>query len=88
MNENESVIYCGPNVLSLGLQKSQVFLNGLPPYVLRAIDKIPEIKGLIVFVDELCVTRSKINRSGSHESNLYTAIQKKADKLKTERTAK
>ena len=82
----ENLIYCGPNVYALGLQNAQVFVNGLPPYVSRAAEQIPEIKLLIVPVDELYTMRGKIKRSGSYESNLYAIIQKKASVLRKGKT--
>ncbi len=81
MNEDTRVVYAGPNVLSLGLQASQVFVDGLPPNVEDAINKIPEVKALIVPIDSLWEVRAKVKRNGSYESKLYETIHTKAAAL-------
>lgn len=88
MNENEPVIYTGPNIFDMALQRFQVFKGGLPPYVSRAIEKIPEIKPLIVPVSELENMREKIDKSGTQEARFFNDIQKAVVKLKKERKAK
>ena len=80
--EIEPVIYTGPNIFAMALQRFQVFSGGLPLYVKRAIEKIPEIKSLIVPVSQLEFTRQKIEKSGSHEARLFATIQKAAKKVK------
>ena len=82
--ENEAVIYTGPNILAMALQKFQIFKGGLPPYVTRAIEKIPEIKNLIVPVTELETMRQKISRPGTNESRLSDIVQKDAAKYNAE----
>ncbi|MBR6901240.1 MAG: hypothetical protein IKN30_04165 [Synergistaceae bacterium] len=81
--EIEPVIYTGPNIFALALQKFQVFKGGLPPYVKRAIEKIPEIKSLIVPVSELEAMRAKIEKSGTLEARIFYDVQKEAEKLRT-----
>ncbi|MDY6411328.1 MAG: hypothetical protein SPK88_08485 [Synergistales bacterium] len=81
--EIEPVIYTGPNISPLALQKFQVFKGGLPPYVKRAVEKIPEIKSLIVPVSELEAMRAKIEKSGTPESLIFYNVQKEAEKLRT-----
>lgn len=81
--EIEPVIYTGPNIFPLALQKFQVFKGGLPPYVKRAIEKIPEIKSLIVPVSELEAMRAKIEKSGTLEARIFYNVQKEAEKLRT-----
>ena len=88
MTEKEPSIYTGPNIFDMALQRFQVFKGGLPPYVNRAIEKIPEIKGLIVPVSELENTREKINKPGTQEARFFNDIQKAVVKLKKERNAK
>ena len=82
--EPEAVIYTGPNIIAMALQKFQVFRGGLPPYVTRAIEKIPEIKNLIVPVTELETMRQKIGRPGTNESRLFDVVQREAAKYNTE----
>ena len=85
---DEPVIYTGPNIFALALQKFQVFKGGLPPYVHRAIEKIPEIKSLIVPVSELEAMRAKIEKSGTREARIFYNVQKAAEKIRMERKAK
>ena len=93
MAENEEVlqdtdtgpkIYVGPNIIAFALMKYQVFKGGLPPYVLRAVEKIPEIEGLIVPVEELEAAKQKVNRPGTNESRLFYAVQQEAEKFNAE----
>lgn len=76
--ENATVIYTGPNLRTLGLNRWDVFRGGLQPYVKRAIEKIPDIEKLIVPVDELEETRKKIDKPGTNEARLFREIQKAA----------
>lgn len=82
---NEPVIYTGPNIFDFGLFQFQVFQEGLPPYVKRAIEKIPDINRLIVPVDELENTRAKIEKSGTLEARIFYKIQQESEKLKAKR---
>ena len=79
---DEPMIYVGVNIYSLALQQYQVFTGGLPPYVKRAIEKIPEIKQLIVPVSGLENMRAKIKKSGTHESRIFYNVKKAAEGLK------
>lgn len=79
---NEPVIYTGPNIYGMALQRFQVYRGGLPPYVKRAIEEIPEIKSLIVPVSELEAMLAKIEQPGTNESRLFHEIQKSARKVK------
>ena len=88
MTNDEPVIYVGPNIFPMALQKFQVFKGGLPPYVNRAIEKIPKIKSLIVHVSELEAMRAKIEKSGTREAQIFYDVQKEAEKVSAERKAK
>ena len=86
--ENDTVIYTGPNIFPLALQRFQVFWGGLPSYVKRAIEEIPEIEHLIVPVNELEAMRAKIDKPGTQEARFFVAVQKAAETLRRERKAK
>ena len=62
VQEAEQTVYVGPNVLPLALRRFQVFRGGLPPYVERAIEKIPEVRSLIVPVEKLDEARMKTEK--------------------------
>ena len=80
-SESEPMIYTGPNVFALNLQRFRVFRGGIPPATRRAIEKIPEIESLIVPVSELEEMRQKIDKPGTNESRLFATVQKEAAKL-------
>ena len=82
--DTEPLIYVGPNILAFALQKYQIFRGGLPPYVVRAIEKIPEIESLIVPVRELESVRMIIRKAGTNEARLFYAIQKESEKFNAE----
>lgn len=69
------VIYCGPNWIKHGLQTFQVFINGLPSNVDDAIHECPEIRELIVNVDDLDAFRVKLAKVNSRESRLYARVK-------------
>lgn len=73
-----TVIYVGPNIPGGALQRFQVFKGGLPPYVEKVVEKIPEAGGLIVPVSELETIRRKIETPGSNEARLFYAVQRAA----------
>lgn len=82
--DTEPKIYTGPNIIAFALMKYQIFRGGLPPYVARAIEKIPEIESLIVSVKELETMRQKISRPGTNEARLYYSVEKDAGKFNAE----
>ena len=86
--EASTVIYTGPNIFALALMRFQVFKGGLPPYVKRAIERIPEIQQLLVPVSELEAMRQKIDKPGTQEARFFVAVQRAADALSRERKAK
>lgn len=81
-NQENPVIYVGPNIFTLAMQKFQVFTNGIPVYVQRAIEKIPEIKKLIIPVEELEKMRARIAKAGTKEARIFYKVQKEAEKLR------
>lgn len=84
-NENtEPVIYTGPNIITFGLMQYLVMTGGLPPYVRRAIEKIPEIESLIVPVSELESMKQKVRKAGTNEARLFYTVQEEAAKINTE----
>lgn len=85
---DDNVIYTGPNVARFGVMQFQGYTNGIPEFVSRAIEKIPEIEKLIVSVADLEKTRTKLDISGSYENRIFKEIQKAADKLKTKARTK
>ena len=64
----ETLIYTGPNVLALALERFKVFRGGLPFFMRRAIEKIPEIEKLIVPISELEATPHSAKMSHAKEA--------------------
>lgn len=82
LNSDSTTIYAGPDLIQFGVMRFQVYTNGLPEFVSRAIEKIPEIKNLIVSVEDLEKTRAKLDTTGSYENAIFKKIQKAANALK------
>ena len=80
----EPQIYTGPNIIAFALMMYQVFKGGLPLYVTRAAEKIPEILGLIVPISEVEIMKQKIRRPGTNESRLFDTVQEEAKKYNAE----
>ena len=78
--DSEPQIYTGPNIFTMALLRFQVFKGGLPPYVKRAVEKIPEIQQMIVPVSEVEDIKQRISRPGTNESRLFRELQKKVKK--------
>lgn len=74
--ETQPLIYTGPNIFRMALQRFQVFKGGLPPYVKRAIEKYPDIQTFIVSVSEVEEMKQRISRSGTNESRLFYELKK------------
>ena len=77
-------IYTGPNIQAFALMRSQVYVGGLPAYVARAIEKIPEIAELIVPISELEAMKKKINTPGTNEARIFYAVQQEAEQVNAE----
>ena len=85
INSDEPVIYVGPNSFELMMKKFQVFTGGLPLYVKRAIEQIPQIERLIVPVSQLEEMRAKIEKSGTYEARIFYDVEKEIEKLREKR---
>ncbi len=71
-----TLIYVGPSLKNL--QKYAVFQNGLPPYVEEHISKCPEIRGMLIPVDQLAASEQSAKEMGSKEAVLSQAISEYA----------
>ena len=80
--EQVTLIYVGPNVAGSPLKQFQVFRGGLPKYIEAEIEKIPEIKGLIIPVEKLETARRKIKAPGTNEARLFDTVLKAAKEAK------
>lgn len=82
---SEPLIYVGPDSFQLMLKKFQVFSGGLPLFIKKAIEQIPDIKKLIVPVGKLEEMRAKIAKSGTYEARIFYNVQKEIDKIREKR---
>lgn len=82
--QSEPQIYIGPNIVAFGLMRFHVYRGGLPLTVRKAVEKIPEIAGLIVPVSELEEMRQKIDKAGTNEARLFYTVQTEAEKFNVE----
>ena len=82
--QSEPQIYTGPNIVTFGLMRFHVYRGGLPLTVRKAVEKIPEIEGLIVPVSELEEMRQKIDKAGTNEARLFYTVQTEAEKFNVE----
>lgn len=83
-----TMVYVGPNILPLMLKRFQVFRGGIPPYVTRAMEKIPEVKDLIVPVGELENMRQKIDKPGTNEARLFEVVTRAGTSQRAARDVK
>lgn len=67
-----TLIYVGRSLKTL--QKYSVFQNGLPLHVEEHIAKCPEIRGLLIPVDQLAASEQSAKEMGSKEAILSQAI--------------
>ena len=82
INEDENLIYVGPNVTRLGLVQFQLFRGGVCGAARTASEKIAEIAKLVVPVEKLEQARADIARKGSYLNKLYQAVEQAARDLK------
>lgn len=73
------LIYAGPTIGKGKLRGHTVFSEGVPPYLSKLIESLPDIKALIVPVDQLAATRQRIAQNGSYENIIFEKL--KGEKL-------
>ena len=73
-SEAQTVVYCGPNLPKLGLVRFAVFRNGYPAHVLKALEKVEELKKMMVPPHKLAEFRKEIERAGSEPHRLFYQI--------------
>ena len=73
--DTEPLIYAGPNIYRMALRRFQVFRGGLPPYVKRAVDEIPDIQTFLISIKELGEMKRKIESPGTNESRIFHKLQ-------------
>ncbi|OLN21403.1 hypothetical protein BTO30_14885 [Domibacillus antri] len=75
-NEQESLIYCGPNLPNNMLQRYAVFIDGIPEYLKDEVTKCEEIKMLLVPVEKFAGIEQKIGQNGTVENARFKAVLK------------
>jgi hypothetical protein len=72
--ERNPVAYVGPNIPRANLRTGDVFIDGTPAHVSRAIERLPEIQKLIVPVENLTAIKAKAETQGTEENRIYSYI--------------
>ena len=80
-SDDKPLMYVGPNIFKLGLERYTVYKGELPASVENAIDKIPEILNLIIPVDELMNFTAKILTPSSPERQYFSIVTRKIKEL-------
>jgi hypothetical protein len=70
----EALIYCGPN-LPRGILNHATVYQGEPAHLYKNFEACPEIRRLLVPVDQFTATMAAINKSGSAESVWLKKVQ-------------
>jgi hypothetical protein len=55
------VIYCGPNILRVGLQRGAIFRDGILESLYLVIEQCPSVGALFVPVEQFAVVRRELN---------------------------
>lgn len=66
--QEDSLIYCGPNLPKGILNQFTVYRGGLPKHLDSYFEKCPAIKRLFVPVDNMAATMQAIKTAGTSES--------------------
>lgn len=75
------LMYVGPNIFKLGIERYTIYRGDLPPSVEHAIDVIPEIMNMLIPVDELMKFTRNLLLPSSPERQYTKIIQDKARDL-------
>ena len=68
------VVYCGPTVRGVAKQYT-VFSGGIPEALEDFSERHPEVKALLVSVEQFAETRRKMETAGTAEAILYHKIK-------------
>lgn len=71
----ERLIYIGPNINKIGLQKYSVFKGKIPQNVDDLIKEIPATKRLIVSVEKFSVANTAVEMKGTAENHAYQLVK-------------
>lgn len=72
--EQERLIYCGPNIPGGVLQRYTVYKGGLPAHLGDLFAKCPAIKRLFVPVTDLAQAESAIATKGTPENAYFNEV--------------
>lgn len=60
-----TLVYVGPNIVSVGLQQFAVFREGIPVFIQPKVAALPDLKELFVPISQLNSARRALSRQGS-----------------------
>ena len=68
-------VYLGPTLHKRTLVEANCYRGGLTDYVTGLIGKIPELRTVIVQLDDAAYTRRKIKEPGTEENRVYQYLK-------------
>jgi hypothetical protein len=74
--ETNSLIYLGPNLPGGRLLQSTVFREGIPAYLEPLLIERPEVKDLIIPLNEMIIAQKLILQTGTAQYVAYQALMK------------
>lgn len=73
--EPKTVIYLGVSIPGTALSYGSIYNNGYPNEVKNLMERIPEIKPLMVEADKVINFKKELNVKGSHAAILYLKLK-------------
>ncbi len=67
-------VYLGPTLHKRTLVTASIYRGGLSDHVKRVIEKVPELRTLIVPLADVARTRRKIGEPGTEENRVYQSL--------------
>lgn len=68
-------VYVGPTLHRRAMVAASSYRGGLPDYVTRLAEKIPELVWMIVPLAEVAAVRARIKEQGTQENGIYQYLQ-------------
>jgi hypothetical protein len=62
---DDTLVYIGPNIISVGLQQFAVYREGIPAFIQPKVAECPDLKEMFVPISQLNSARRALSRQGS-----------------------
>ena len=73
--DDQIKVYVGPTMHKRAMVTASSYRGGLPDYVTRLVEKIPELVWMIVPLQEVAAVRARIKEQGTQESGIFQYLQ-------------